>query len=167
MAWQFLTTVTDERALAYQGDAAIHANRRQACSTWSRANVSAYCYRFDVPLYDQASAQHGNEMPFVLNNIGRYGHDADPISGDDLPVLAGDISSSWVSFIATLDPNSWRQQINSTPTTPAWPEYAAEKAYEMVFQANGTSHVERDVWRATQIRLINGEPSGIAVAYQR
>lgn len=150
----------DERALAYQGDAAIHANRRQACSTWARANISAYCYRFDVALYNQASAQHGNEVPFVFANANRHEYDADPI-------LASDISSSWVSFIATLDPNSWRHHANSTPVTPIWPKYAAENAYEMVFQANGTSHVERDVWRATQIRLINGEPSGIAVAYQR
>ena len=156
----------DERALAYQGDAAIHANRRQACSTWARANISAYCYRFDVPLYDQASAQHGNEVPFVFANKNGHGYDANPISRD-LAVLASDISSSWVSFIATLDPNSWRRHANSTPVTPIWPKYAAENASEMVFQANGTSHVERDAWRATQIRLINGEPSGIAVAYQR
>jgi len=140
--------------------------------------MSAYCYRFDVPLYDQTSAQHGNEVPFVFANTGGrgrgLGYDADPVSSDDadlisrddLAVLASDISSSWVSFVATLDPNSWRHQANSTPATPTWPSYA-EKAYEMVFQANGTSHVERDVWRATQIRLINGEPSGIAVAYQR
>lgn len=37
---------------------------------------------------------------------------------------------------------------------------------EMVFQGNGSSHIEKDDWRSSQISLING-PTGIAVTYQR
>ncbi|KAL4739963.1 alpha/beta-hydrolase [Aspergillus similis] len=153
-----------EKALAYQGDAAIHANRRQACSTWSRANISTYCYRFDVPLYNQAAAQQGNELPFVFANTDRLNVNTD----QDLVSLSHDISSTWVSFIATLDPNAWRQQVaNTSAVTPTWPKYAAGGQHAMVFRADGDSYVERDTWRATPIRLINGQPSGIAVAYQR
>ncbi|KAE8135980.1 carboxylesterase [Aspergillus pseudotamarii] len=154
-----------EKALAYQGDATINANRRQACSTWSRANISTYCYRFDVPLYNQETAQHGNELPFVFANTEELGSD----SNGALASLADDISSSWVSFIASLDPNAWRQKeaANVSAVTPSWPKYAARGVTEMVFRVNGGSSVEKDSWRATPIRLINGQPSGIAVAYQR
>ncbi|KAE8316080.1 carboxylesterase family protein-like protein [Aspergillus transmontanensis] len=164
-AYANVSSSPHEKALAYQGDAAINANRRQACSTWSRANISAYCYRFDVPLYNQQIAQHGNELPFVFANTDELGSD----SNGALASLADDISSSWVSFIASLDPNAWRQQkaANASAVTPSWPKYAAGELYEMVFRANGSSSVEKDSWRATPIHLINGQPSGIAVAYQR
>ncbi|KAL4819913.1 Alpha/Beta hydrolase protein [Aspergillus spinulosporus] len=161
---EFVDLVANGKAVAYQGDAAIHANRRQACSTWSRANISTYCYRFDVPLHDQNTAQQGNELPFVFANTDEVGINTDR----DLVSLAHDISSTWVSFIATLDPNAWRQQAaNASTVTPTWPKYAAGGQYAMVFRAGGDSYVERDTWRATPIRLINGQPSGIAVAYQR
>lgn len=112
----------DEKALAYQGDAAINANSRKACSTWSRANISTYCYRFDVTLHDQNTAQQGNELPFVFANTDELGVNTDK----DLVSLAHDISSTWVSFIATLDPNAWRQQAaNVSAVTPTWPKYAA------------------------------------------
>ncbi|EAA59601.1 hypothetical protein AN7947.2 [Aspergillus nidulans FGSC A4] len=58
-------------------DAAIDANRRQACSTWSRANTSTYCYRFNVPLHDQNTAQQGNELPFVFANTEELGTNTD------------------------------------------------------------------------------------------
>ncbi|KAB8223940.1 Alpha/Beta hydrolase protein [Aspergillus novoparasiticus] len=162
---EFVDLVANEKALAYQGDAAINANRRQACSTWSRANISTYCYRFDVPLYNQQTAQHGNELPFVFANTDEL----DSGSNGALTSLADDISSSWVSFIASLDPNAWRQQkaANASAVTPRWPKYAAGELSQMVFRANGSSSVEKDSWRATPIHLINGQPSGIAVAYQR
>ncbi|KAB8199474.1 carboxylesterase family protein-like protein [Aspergillus parasiticus] len=164
-AYANVSSSPHEKALAYQGDAAINANRRQACSTWSRANISAYCYRFDVPLYNQQIAQHGNELPFVFANTDELVSDANGA----LASLADDISSSWVSFIASHDPNAWRQQktANACAVTPSWPKYAAGELSEMVFRANGSSSVEKDSWRATPIRLINGQPSGIAVAYQR
>ncbi|KAL4938480.1 Alpha/Beta hydrolase protein [Aspergillus oleicola] len=128
-----------EKAQLYQGDATINANRRQACATWSRANISTYCYRFDVPLHGQEQAQHGNDLPFVFANTEGQG-----LLGQNLKALANDISSSWVSFIATLDPNAWRKQNaqNATSVTPAWPKYGSGKS--MVFQSNGTSHVEQD-----------------------
>ncbi|KAL4950983.1 hypothetical protein BDW69DRAFT_186831 [Aspergillus filifer] len=46
-----------EKALLYQRDATINANRRQACATWCKANISAYRYRFDVPMDGQNRAQ--------------------------------------------------------------------------------------------------------------
>ncbi|KAE8329357.1 alpha/beta-hydrolase [Aspergillus sergii] len=164
-AYANVSSSPHEKALAYQGDSAINANRRQACSTWSRANISAYCYRFDVPLYNQQAARHGNELPFVFANTDELDSD----SNRALASLADDISSSWVSFIASLDPNAWRQQktANASAVTPSWPKYAAGELSQMVFRANGSSSVEKDSWRATPIHLINGQPSGIAVAYQR
>ncbi|KOC17293.1 hypothetical protein AFLA70_336g001521 [Aspergillus flavus AF70] len=164
-AYANVSSSPHEKALAYQGDAAINANRRQACSTWSRANISTYSYRFDVTLYNQRTAQHGDELPFVFANTDELDSD----SNGALASLTDDISSSWVSFIASLDPNTWRQQkaANASAVTPSWPKYAAGELSQMVFRANGTSTVEKDSWRATPIHLINGQPSGIAVACQR
>lgn len=107
-----------------------------------------------------STAQHRDELPFLFNNV------QSGLSDKSLAQLATDMSSSWVSFIATLDPNAWRNGSNASSVTPTWPWYVHGNAREMVFEGNGKSHVEGDNWRATQVSLING-PSGIAVAYQR
>lgn len=90
------------------------------------------------------------------------------LSDKSLTPLAAGISSSWVSFIATLNPNPWRNGTNASAisVTLTWPRYVYGNAREMVFEGGGKSHVEGDDWRSTQVSLING-PSGIAVAYQR
>ncbi|RAH67350.1 uncharacterized protein BO66DRAFT_329444, partial [Aspergillus aculeatinus CBS 121060] len=153
------------------------ANRRQACATWSRNNVTTYCYRWNVALdWGQRSAQHGDDLPFVFDNARGTGYEKKPLDRESLVELAAEVSGSWVSFVATMNPNAWKTASNSSITAPAtttkgripiWPQYEAPHQYALVFQANGTSYVEEDNWRATPIRLINGPPSGIAVAYQR
>lgn len=108
------------------------------------------------------TAQHGDELPYVFNNAQSY------VSDKSRAQLATDMTSSWVSFIATLDPNAWKNKTNASASsvTPTWPRYVYGNAREMVFDEDGKSHVESDNWRVTQVSLING-PSGIAVAYQR
>ncbi|OJK02598.1 hypothetical protein ASPACDRAFT_4261, partial [Aspergillus aculeatus ATCC 16872] len=166
-AYANVSSVPAVKARLYQGDATVIANRRQACATWSRNNVTTYCYRWNVALGDgQRTAQHGDELPFVFDNKRGTGYAKIPLDNESLVELAVEVSGSWVSFVATLDPNAWKTASNSSMTVPAtttkggmgiptWPQYGAPHQYALVFQANGTSYVEEDTWRATPIRLIN------------
>lgn len=61
-------------------------------------------------------SQHGNELPFVFNNIQQT-------SRQSLDDLATDMSNSWVSFVTTLDPNAWKDKTNASTATPTWPRY--------------------------------------------
>lgn len=176
-AYANVSSVPAVKARLYQGDSTVIANRRQACATWSRNNVTTYCYRWNIALGDgQRTARHGDDLPFVFDNTRGTGYEKIPLDNESLVELAAEVSGSWVSFVATLNPNAWRTASNSSITAPVtttkgriptWPQYGAPHQYALVFQANGTSYVEEDTWRATPIRLINGPPSGIAVAYQR
>lgn len=58
-----------------------------------------------------STAQHGDELPLVFNNV------QGDLSDKSLVQLATDMSSSWVSFIATLDPNAWRNGSNASSVT--------------------------------------------------
>ncbi|PYI28848.1 carboxylesterase family protein-like protein [Aspergillus indologenus CBS 114.80] len=176
-AYANVSSVPAVKARLYQGDATVIANRRQACATWSRNNVTTYCYRWNVALDGaQRNAQHGDDLPFVFDNTRGTGYEHNPLNTQSFVELAAEVSGSWVSFVATLNPNAWKTATNSSVIAtsitsqggiPIWPQYGAPHQHAFVFQANGTSYVEEDTWRATPIRLINGPPSGIAVAYQR
>ncbi|KAL4758798.1 uncharacterized protein BDW70DRAFT_169937 [Aspergillus foveolatus] len=137
-------------------DAAINANRHQACSTWSRGNISTYCYRFDVPLHDQNTAQQGNELPFASTPTKTWCL---------LPTISAAPGRASLLPLTRM-PGDSRQPLLRAET-PTWPKYAAGGQYAMMFRADGDSHVERDTSRVTPIRLVNGQPSGIAVACQR
>ncbi|RAK77255.1 alpha/beta-hydrolase [Aspergillus fijiensis CBS 313.89] len=176
-AYANVSSVPAVKARLYQGDSTVIAHRRQACATWSRNDVTTYCYRWNIALDDgQRTARHGDDLPFIFDNTRGTGYEKIPLDNESLVELAAEVSGSWVSFVATLNPNAWRTASNSSITAPAtttkgristWPQYGAPHQYALVFQANGTSYVEEDTWRATPIRLINGPPSGIGVAYQR
>ncbi|CAK7216759.1 hypothetical protein SCUCBS95973_002915 [Sporothrix curviconia] len=162
---EFADLVAIVKAELYQGDAAINANRRQACQSFAKSGNPTYCYRFDVGgLNGHAVAAHGDELPFTFYNTGAL-----PGHSIALHSIAKDISNSWLSFVGTLDPNAWRAFGNSGSSavvTHTWPAYNASDPYEIVFQSHG-SFIELDDWRATQTTLIQGPPSLIAVAYQR
>jgi len=64
--------------------------------------------------------------------------------------LAGEMSSSWVSFVAELDPNAWRGNASA-----AWPQYDVDEPMDWVFDANVTSYAEPDTYRKEGMALIN------------
>ncbi|CZR68341.1 related to triacylglycerol lipase V precursor [Phialocephala subalpina] len=153
------------KAATYLGDAAIIAPRRATARAFTHT-LPSYSYRFNATPYGQTSATHGQEIPFVFNNIDGYGYDTNPFT--DKPQsyydLADFMSKTWVSFIATMDPNAWRSGNSSQPT---WLEYVFTVANEFVFEGNGTYYIETDTYRAIGTRAINGGTEEIGIAYQR
>ncbi|KAH8805750.1 Alpha/Beta hydrolase protein [Xylogone sp. PMI_703] len=151
------------RQAAYFGDIVVIAPRRATSTAWSNYNISAYTYRFDVvvdgvPPY--IGATHFQEVAFVFYNIkGQGNYNPNPFA--DKPAtfvnLANQMSRSWVSFIATLDPNN-----HGIPGTTVWPVYNATSGggagMNFVFTVDGThggSYAENDTFRAEGIKFIN------------
>jgi hypothetical protein len=63
------------------------------------------------------------------------------------------MSSDWARFVAEGDPNAWKGRKRTG--VPAWPAYNTNEAKDFVYDANATSYLENDTWRAQGINLIN------------
>jgi acetylcholinesterase len=61
------------------------------------------------------------------------------------------MSKSWASFVADLDPNGWSGREAGVPD---WPNYQ-HGPKNLVFDANVTSFIEVDDFRAAGIKIIN------------
>jgi para-nitrobenzyl esterase len=88
------------------------------------APVYVYLFEWQSPVNDGSlGAAHGMELPFMFNNIAL----ARPLTGggEDAYELADKISSAWINFVKTGDPNCKK--------LPSWPEYNPGKGGTMVF----------------------------------
>jgi para-nitrobenzyl esterase len=88
------------------------------------APVWVYLFEWQSPVNDGSlGAAHGMELPFMFNNIAM----ARTLTGggDDAYALADKISSAWISFVKTGDPNH--------AGLPEWPPYTAEDGATMIF----------------------------------
>ena len=100
---------------------------------------------------------HFQEVSFVFDNTEGYGYDVTPKPFAGMPEcyyqLAKLMSSSWASFINSLDPNTFRA--NDT-ATPLWPAYDNSNPQDIVWDANvtGLAWVEADTYRADGIETI-------------
>ena len=67
------------------------------------------------------------------------------------------MASSWASFVVDLDPNSFRGagNANVSGSTEMWPMYSVDEPMDYVFDANVSSHAERDTFRAEGIKVVN------------
>lgn len=164
------------RSASYFGDVAMVAPRRFTCQQWAAKGVPAYCYRFntlatssDAPLAQpvEIGVTHFVEVSFVfLNFLGTgYGAPISPVPftgvGENTRNVARLVSSSWASFINSLDPNAYR---GGDQGVPAWPVYSVDAPQDFVFDANVTSHPEPDTYRAAGMALIN---DNAATVYMR
>ena len=151
------------RAATYYGDATFIAGRRLSAATWSAAGIPAYTYRFNaIPAgYKQEQgATHFVEVAFAMLTLSGVGYppirlppfEGKPESYKDLARL---MSGDYVSFVASTNPNAWRAGGKAFPDVPPWPVYSLASPQNFVFDANVTSHVESDTWRAAGIDLIN------------
>jgi hypothetical protein len=149
------------RAATFYGDAAFVAGRRLTCQTWARADVPAYCYRFNaIPagVRPISAVTHFQEIGFVFYNTLGIGYPPVAINpftnkSEAYTNLARFMDSSWISFVHDLDPNSWRSKWNGTEAL--WPKYNVAKPMDYVFDANVTSYAEDDTYRAEGMKLIN------------
>lgn len=130
--------------------------RRRASLIWSNAGLPSYSYVFDVTvngLSDYIGATHFQEVAFVFNNTLALGYNAqpDPFEGEPASyyTLAKTMSTAWVNFFVSLDPNG-ASGLNITGV-PSWPVYNASAGggvgYNIVWNVNG-SYLERDTFRA-------------------
>lgn len=150
------------QAATYFGDSTFIAGRRLTSETWADAGLQAYSYRFNaIPAgyAQEQGATHFVEVAFAMMSLDGIGYppvrrppfEGKPESYKDLArLMCGD----FVSFAATMDPNSWRSK-TSVYGAPAWPSYSTASRINFVYDANVTSHIEADVWRAEGITLIN------------
>ncbi|KAH6616573.1 carboxylesterase family protein-like protein [Boeremia exigua] len=151
------------RSASYYGDQFFIALRRLTCQTWATAGVPAYCYRFNaIPagLPPVIGVTHFQEVAFVFLNLLGVGYP--PIAvppfenkTQSYSDLSKFMSSSWVSFVSDLDPNSWRDGGVWNGTEELWPAYDNADPQDYVFDANVTSHAEADTWRKEGMELIN------------
>ncbi|CAK7233418.1 hypothetical protein SCUCBS95973_008587 [Sporothrix curviconia] len=147
------------RKSALFGDYWMHFSRRRASLAWSAYGVPSWSYRFDVlvnGISPQYGATHFQEVAFVFDNLDGLGYDKNPFATmpPSYAALAKAMSSSWVKFIVSLDPNGHGSE-NGTGIGVSWPVYNATTGggagHNMVWQAEG-SHVEPDTYRAEGIR---------------
>lgn len=88
------------------------------------APVWVYLFEWQSPVNDGSlGAAHGMELPFMFNNIAL----ARTLTGggEEAYALADRMSSAWINFVKTGDPN--------TESLPSWPPYTPESGATMVF----------------------------------
>jgi carboxylesterase type B len=59
--------------VALSGDYTFIAPRRLTCQSWSKRNVTAFCYRFNGVVGDLPGSTHTTEMSYVFDNFVRIG----------------------------------------------------------------------------------------------
>jgi carboxylesterase type B len=130
MAAEFLSlypAATDEEAKRAQNDSARDRGRAtlyfwaQERAKTARTNVFTYFWTHVLPGPDAAQygAFHTSEVPYVLNTLSMS---ARPFTPKDHQV-AGTLSSYWVNFATTGDPNG--------KGVPPWPAVSADTAQTM------------------------------------
>ncbi|KAF4963180.1 hypothetical protein FSARC_8758 [Fusarium sarcochroum] len=161
------------RIAAYLGDSVIIAHKRLTSQIWTAAGLEVYSYRFDIipaSIPNIFGVSHVQEIPFVFFNLEGIGYNKDNLSpwngtqnpfenkGADYVEAARLMSSSWVSFVHDLDPNSFRMSSCSTDkhSVPIWPPYSkgGKNGTNFVFRSRFESHLEPDDFRFKAINLL-------------
>jgi len=111
---------------------------RQAAVKSEQGGAPAYLYLFQwkSPVNEGSlGAAHGMELPFMFNNIAM----ARPLTGggEEAYALADKVSSAWISFIKTGDPNN-------NGALPEWPPYTPNEGATMVFDNDVTVRNHHD-----------------------
>ncbi|RDW56727.1 hypothetical protein BP6252_14002 [Coleophoma cylindrospora] len=147
------------RSAEYTGDMFFIANRRLTCETWSKNNVSAFCFRFNtVPngISAATGVTHFQEIAFVFNNKNGLGYPPvaeDPFQGEPQSYfdLSDKMTTAWATFVHDSNPGTF------------WPSYSPLNRSNYVFDANvtGLGYVEPNTWRSVGINLINSWSSEV------
>jgi carboxylesterase type B len=143
-----------KRWAALSGDYTFVAPRRLTCQSWSKHNVSAFCYRFNGVVGNLPGSTHTVEMPYVFDNLARMGFPggAEAVS-ENIRNTATLMSNMWVSFFTTRDPNG-----HGVPGSVEWPRYddgIGGYGQNFVFEVKEASRLEQDTFRAAEVAYLN------------
>ncbi|WDK18896.1 carboxylesterase [Colletotrichum graminicola] len=140
------------RAAAFFGDMYMGFLRRRANTVWAENGVPSFAYRFDIRpngFPEFIGSTHFTEVSFVFDNVNGIGYATNPFGGNDTTyttkavAMAKTISTAWVNFFVSLDPNG-------APGLGEWPVYDAKNeagvGSDVVFGIDGP-FVETDDWR--------------------
>jgi len=145
-----------KRTSAIAGDSAFIAPRRYTSEIWAKWNLTSYSYRFNVlpnGIPATIGVTHFQEVAFVFANTDGEGYKVTPFTSGAEGIAQRDVaklmSRMWVAFITTGDPN-----LSGVPSA-SWPKYSLDAPANFIFDANVTSYVEDDVFRAEAIAYFN------------
>jgi para-nitrobenzyl esterase len=114
---------------AYPGSGGSVAQTR---NKFGKAPTYVYRWDYETPVMNLL-APHTGEIPFVFDHAEEMPENVGPMN-DEMRVLATQISSAWVAFAGTGNPNH--------KGLPQWPPYTAENKAVMIW--NEPSRVEID-----------------------
>jgi carboxylesterase type B len=144
------------RSNALFGDFTMHYQRRRANRVWAKHDVPSYGYRFNIKPNGQpehAGVAHFQEVAFVMYNLNGEGYTSDPLGGEEsyqkaTRAMAKNISTAWINFFNTLDPNGKKgEDLFSGEKWPIYESSGGSDGKAIVFNING-SHIETDDWRS-------------------
>jgi len=116
------------------------AERRAALQ---KGPVYLYYFRWETPIEGgRLKSPHTIEIPFAFDNIKSNRMTS---TSPDAPALADKVSSAWIAFAKTGNPN--------TPKLPQWPAFNPKDRPTMVF--NNESKVENDPLREQRVAMFN------------
>jgi len=138
----------DVKAL-FESDAMLDlpAGARMFGYIQAKQERKAYLYEFDadIPGEDNAGSYHGSEMWFAYDGLARCWR---PFTGKHYD-LARQISSYWVNFVKTGDPNG-KDTIGEE--LPRWESFTADNEFVMEF-TDGPAKSERKVDPLMKFRI--------------
>jgi carboxylesterase type B len=136
----------------------MHYARRRASLAFVKQGLPSWSYRFDTVVAGMPGyigATHFQEVAFVFDNTRGDGYAKNPFGNDNntetLTALAKTMSTAWVNFVTSQDPNGPEGLGLALPGGGAWPVYNASVGGgvgESLVWTNKGSYVEMDSWRA-------------------
>ncbi|KAJ9475004.1 Carboxylic ester hydrolase [Pseudozyma hubeiensis] len=157
--------MNDRRSCAIFGDLRFVGPRRQAALALAKgSNKSIYVSRFDQLSYKtpvSVGAQHFQEVAYMFRNPLDTQNALGPLRKD--VELADEMTSYWISFVASDDPNRAKEEGKMGGGAVRWPKYTVEGKKGLAWVRDGLGHktkVIKDDYRAEGMELLMALRSG-------
>lgn len=159
-----ILAANDRRLCAIFGDLRFVGPRRQAAELLAKhSRQPIYVSRFDQLSYGSpitSGAQHFQEVSFMFRNPLDTQNALGPLEKDKR--LAEEMSSYWISFVASADPNRAKEQGRVRDGAVSWPKYGEGKEC-VAWVWDGLGHrtwIVKDDYRSEGMELLQALRSG-------